>query len=137
MKSITIELSIVCVGLIVFGSILAGVSDAKIDAGSCLGLWLFDEGKGEVAKDSSGNGNHGTLKNGAICTDGKYGKAVDLDGSDDYFEIPDGPSLDGMEEITVAAWVFLRSFNANGYNGLMDKTDRGGRRTDAQDASRD
>ena len=119
--------SMLWVSLLFFVLLFAFSSSAEIDVSSIMGLWLFEEG--QETEDSSGNGLHGTLKNGAICTNGKYGKAVDLDGSDDYFEIPDGPSLDGMEEITVAAWVFLRSFNANGYNGLMDKTDRGGLRS--------
>lgn len=89
------------------------------------GLWLLDEGKGDKVEDSSGNGNTGTLVNGAKWALGKFGKAVELDGSDDYVEIPDSSTLDGMKKITVAAWIFLHSFNASGYNGFVDKT-RGG-----------
>jgi hypothetical protein len=33
-----------------------------------VGYWKFDEGSGEIAKDSSGNGNDGTLVNGPTWT---------------------------------------------------------------------
>ncbi|RLF66849.1 MAG: hypothetical protein DRN30_01385 [Thermoplasmata archaeon] len=36
---------------------------------------------------------------------GKFGKALSFDGVDDYVEVPDSPNLDGMEQLTVTAWV--------------------------------
>ena len=44
--------------------IILGLSISTGYAG-LVGLWLFDEGSGTVAKDSSGNGHHGTLGGGA------------------------------------------------------------------------
>ncbi len=44
-----------------------------------VGEWHFD---GD-AKDSSGNGNDGTVY-GATFVDGKFGKALSFDGMDDY-----------------------------------------------------
>jgi hypothetical protein len=38
-----------------------GISSAKIDLETCVGMWLFDEGSGDVAKDSSGKGNDGDI----------------------------------------------------------------------------
>src|SRR5262245_12900004 len=53
-----------------------------------LGLWKLDEGVGEVAADSSGNGHHGTLEGGASWTDGRFGGAgLALDGNDDHVQI--------------------------------------------------
>ena len=52
-----------------------------------MGIWLFDEGKGDEAKDSSGNGNLGKI-NGATWDKGKFGKALSFDGTDDWVEVP-------------------------------------------------
>jgi hypothetical protein len=40
--------------------------------------WHFDEGEGNIVKDSSGNGNDGTIY-GATWVDGKFGKALSFD----------------------------------------------------------
>ena len=70
-----------------------------------LVLWLkFNEGSGNIAYDSSFYNNHGTIY-GATWTDGKFGKALSLDGVDDYVEVPDSESLNITDEITIVAWV--------------------------------
>jgi hypothetical protein len=56
------------------------------------------------ALDSVG-GNHGTLKNGAGYAAGKVGTAFNLDGVDDYVEVPDSPSLNTPNGITVMGWI--------------------------------
>jgi len=56
--------------------------------GGPVGYWKFDEGSGNIAYDSSGNGNHGTLVNGPTWTSGKFGSALSFDGVDDYVRIP-------------------------------------------------
>ncbi|HLC79492.1 MAG TPA: LamG-like jellyroll fold domain-containing protein, partial [archaeon] len=48
-----------------------------------VGQWKFDEGRGTTAKDFSGNGNSGTI-NGATHQTGKFGGALQFDGTDDY-----------------------------------------------------
>jgi hypothetical protein len=69
-----------------------------------MAYWSFNEGYGTTAHDSSGNDNHGTI-NGATWTDGRLGRALDFDGTDDYVQVPDSDSLDIQNEITVAAWI--------------------------------
>ena len=49
------------------------------------GCWHFDEGQGDAAKDSSGNANHGKIR-GAKWLEGISGKALCLDGIDDYVD---------------------------------------------------
>jgi len=76
----------------------------------CLILYLpFEEGGGTETKDMSGNGNIGIIEGKAQWTeDGKYGNAIDLDGVDDYIDIPDSKSLatiDGADaQFTVHFW---------------------------------
>lgn len=71
--------------------------------------YRFDTGAGTTAHDTSDNGNDGTLTNFDFNAtsgwgDGKYGKALQLDGNDDYVEMSDAP-FDISSEITMTAWV--------------------------------
>jgi len=89
--------------LIALTGMFAGVH-AQGDDGLVAG-WHFDEGSGSIAKDSSGNGNDGTI-HGATWVDGKFGKALSFDGEDDYVEVHDSPSLDITDAITIEAWIY-------------------------------
>ncbi len=88
-----------------------GTNKRLIDQAQGLVLYLpFDEGSGTIAKDYSGNGNDGTLCNGATCgvqgptwTTGKVGGALSFDGVDDYVIVPDSASLNITNAITLAA----------------------------------
>ena len=67
------------------------------------GSWHLDEGSGNTTKDSSGQGNDGTLVNGPTWVDGKYGKALSFNGSDDYVSTP--LSLNTVPK-TYEAWIY-------------------------------
>lgn len=69
-------------------------------------IWLFDEGIGSIAFDSSGNNNHGTI------IDGKYSSSTSVlntslyfDGVNDYVLVENSFSLTMTEEITIEAWM--------------------------------
>ena len=67
--------------------LIALPSLAEIDPESITGMWLFDEGKGGVATDSSENGNDGEIHD-AKWVDGKFGKALEFDGASSWVEVP-------------------------------------------------
>ncbi len=73
-----------------------------------LTLYLsFDEGAGLVARDKSGNGNHGALTNmeGDEWTAGVVGGGLNFDGSDDYVSVPHHSDLDFTTgNFSVAFW---------------------------------
>ena len=73
----------------------------------------FEEGAGKVAQDKSGNGNDGTLEGDTKWIDGKYGKAISLNGKDSGVTVPDSDSLDTPDEITVEAWIYPLSANVD------------------------
>lgn len=75
-----------------------------------VGYWKADEGVGTMAYDSSGYNNDGTLYNHTAWADGKSGTALDFDGVDDCVGVPDSPSLDVTNNITVEVWVNPRSY---------------------------
>lgn len=103
MKVAVAKLSLVCVSILVLGLIWTGTSAAKVDLKDAVGIWLF-EGKGDVAKDETGNGHDGKII-GAKRVKGKVGQALEFDGKDDYVEIEPDSSLNPRETITVTAWV--------------------------------
>jgi len=78
-----------------------------------IGYWNFDENTGTTAIDRSGNGNNGTITN-AIWSPGKYGEALDCDGSGDYVSIADSNSLDLTNSLTISGWIYPTALQANG-----------------------
>ena len=98
------------------------LSSAEIDKGPPPGLlahWAFDEGEGEIAKDTSGNGNHGK-SHGARRVPGKSRGALLFNGLDAFVEIPDSPSLRAPGAITVDAWIFPQPPHQGGYGGILN-----------------
>jgi hypothetical protein len=57
------------------------------------------------AHDSSGNTFHGAVIGSPSYVAGKYGSALDLDGSTDYVTLPWSLPL-GLSNFTIAAWVY-------------------------------
>jgi hypothetical protein len=99
---------------------LVTTAQAQSDAG-LVAEWHFDEGSGTILRDSSGNGNDGTI-HGATWVDGKSGKALSFDGKDDYVNIPNHPSLNPETAITISAWYKpVVSFEGAGVDPIVDK----------------
>jgi len=70
------------------------------------GHWTFDEGVGDVAHDSSGNNNDGTLLGNPAWVTGRIGSsALNFDDSDDIMIIGYDPSLDIEDALTISLWV--------------------------------
>jgi len=119
MKIITVAKLTLSVSLIFISLILSNISYAKINPETCVGLWLFDEGEGDVAKDSSGNGNDGTLINEPQWVDGQFDKALYFDGVDDHVDCGNDASLDLTDAITIMAWAKLDALDQMA--GILEK----------------
>lgn len=80
--------------------------EAPAEIDGLVGAWHLDEGKGHVAADDSGYGNHGIV-DGAEWTPGHRSSGLRFDGFNDYVDLSYqmGPHLDGASGITVSAWV--------------------------------
>lgn len=79
--------------------------------------WMFDEFRGVVAMDATGNGWTGDLINGVLHSPGLTGNAIELDGSNDYVSLPAGLAA-GLTQTTVAGWFNLES--ADTWSRLFD-----------------
>ena len=92
-----------CLGLIILAA-SAVAAHAEIDIDDVVGLWLFDEGEGEVVNDISGNENHGTFNGTPEWTDGVFEGALNCS-TGGHVLIKDSDSLDLDEAWTLTLWV--------------------------------
>ena len=67
--------------------------------------WDFDEGKGDVLHDKSGNKNDGKIRGAKWARCGS-GYALEFDGEDDHVDCGNKPSLNITGPVTIEAWVF-------------------------------
>ena len=65
----------------------------------------FDELSGRRVKDHSRYGNNGELVGNPTLVEGKFGKALKLNGRSDWVEIPHDDSLTVDESVTIMAWI--------------------------------
>ncbi len=82
----------------------------------------FDEGSGKTVKDASGNKNDGEIQGNVEWVAGKYGKALDFADNDakNQVFVKDNDSLDITEQITMSAWVNIRTL-PDIYNAIVSK----------------
>lgn len=88
--------------------------------------YSFDDDSGDTVTDVSGNDNHGTLVGTAgWSSEGRYGKALLLPGTEGYVRLPNNVIQD-MTSMTVACWVncatnelWSRVFDFAGTKGFM------------------
>ena len=78
-----------------------------------VAAYAFDEGSGSTVTDASGNGNNGTITNATWSTSGKYGEALQFNGTNALVTIPDAASLHLTSGMTLEAWVNPSTVNAN------------------------
>ena len=83
--------------------VVATILPAKIPG--LAAAYSFDEGSGTTVKDSSGNGNNGTIGTATWTPYGKYGSALSFDGVTSFVTINDSASLDLTTGMTLEAWV--------------------------------
>ena len=82
--------------------------------------WDFNEGKGNVLRDRSGNKNHGKI-HGARWVKNGTGFALEFDGIDDHVDCGTGTSLDLKDAATLEAWVWFEPPTAHGEAGIIGK----------------
>jgi hypothetical protein len=78
---------------------------------SLIGEWNFEEGKGDTASDTSGNGNTGTLVNGPMWTTGKKDNALSFNGVNNYVGIGSLGISDESKPFTLEAWVKVNDYS--------------------------
>ncbi len=87
--------------------------------------WTFEDGSGDTLSDLV-NGINGTLNNfddnDLAWVDGKFGKALEFDGTKSQVVIPHDDRFD-VEEFTVSAWVYSDTYAQDGF--IFERTING------------
>ncbi|MDE0326428.1 MAG: LamG domain-containing protein [Candidatus Poribacteria bacterium] len=81
---------------------LSGIISLTANAG-LMGYWSFDEA--DEANDLSGNGHDGVIRGNPKVIAGKFGEALEFNGSTDYVEIPDAPAISELKALSMSAWI--------------------------------
>jgi len=110
------RLAICCV--IVFSMIFVYQASAKIDKGNVAGMWLFEEGGGDVTLDSSETGNDGNISGPVKWVNGKFGRGMEFNGNNTWVEVPYDDSL-ALEELTMVAWGNIDSAKGTRWQSIM------------------
>lgn len=118
MKSI-VQLAFVGFSLMLSMFVLIPPTLAEINMDSVVGLWLFDEGSGDVAADSSDSGLDAALKGNPEWVSGKFGAALQLDGTSAYVQVP--AHANPNDAITVSIWVKSLTENWNQHGWMVEK----------------
>jgi len=103
-----VKFIIVALATLLIVTPLVHVAQAKSTGGPepSLILYLpFDEGSGNKAGDVSRYGNHGELKGGPKWVAGKFGKALEFNGTSNWVEVPHADILTVDTAVTVMAWI--------------------------------
>lgn len=69
-------------------------------------MGLFNEGSGNIVSDLSGNGNTGSLVGDTHFVGGKFGHALDFDGTGDYVNCGDTSFLSNTQG-AISIWVYI------------------------------
>ncbi|MGB9597746.1 MAG: LamG domain-containing protein [Candidatus Poribacteria bacterium] len=118
MKRLVLIIAFVMISTIFVASCFA------IEASAILGLWLFDENKGNTVSDSSANGRNGVIKGDLKWVKGKVDSALQFPGqSGNYVMIPHDDGLN-VKTFSVTAWVNL--VNKGAYQALVEKSEVAG-----------
>ncbi len=94
-KAILVYITLICLCFMI-----PGLSSA-LDSDAALGIWLFDEGNGETAKDTSKNSNHGEVVD-AEWVAGKYGQALKFAGG---AHVAVGDFADYEDKVSIVALI--------------------------------
>lgn len=113
MKRTYVRVTLMWASLVVPGLLCAGQVTAAFNPENALGIWYFDEGRGNiVTKDASGNGNDGSYHGGEKWVPGKSGNALRFDGEDDQLNLGTDESLNPTSALTIVAWVYVERYKA-------------------------
>ena len=86
--------------ILIFTFCIMVLGTAGSASADLIGYWKLDEGSGSIAYDSGIAANDGTLHGGPQWVSGMIGGALEFDGSDDYIDCGNDPSLSINNEIS-------------------------------------
>jgi len=95
---------LVMIAVVTAPSIITPASAVDL-ADGLVAEWLFEEGQGDVVRDTSDNNNNGVLHNDPQWVQDGIGTAMRFDGIDDYIDCGTTATIDLTETVSLEAWV--------------------------------
>ena len=89
------------------------INKARAKQLGLVAYYLMNEKGGTTVFNLSGEDHRGTFVGGPIWTGGKFGPAVNFDGTDDYITLGTSINMAGWSELTVIGWMKPASGAAN------------------------
>ena len=94
-------------------------SIAEDQCEDAIGIWTFDGD--DLGEDLSENGNHGEVEGDVQQVDGMFGKAIELNGTDQAIDVPDSDTLDiDDDQLTMMCW-FWWGGSGDGWQTFVSK----------------
>lgn len=119
------RLTVVGMSLMAIGLILVCQVSARINEENVMGVWLFDEGSGDTARDASPNGFDGEIVGPEWEKDGVFGSCLEFSGiaGDNYVDCGEDDKLDymGDGEFSIVAWVKVLTNDGDWHNLISKK----------------
>jgi hypothetical protein len=105
--------ALLLVALLATFASLAPSRQASAASAGLVAAYGFNEGSGTTVTDASGNGNTGTISGATWVTTGKYGGALQFNGTSARINVPDAASLHLTTGMTLEAWVDPSTVNSS------------------------
>jgi len=96
-----------CIIFIITGLLCTSHSYGQVDPKSVVGVWLFDEASGNIARDKSGHGYDADLKESPAWVEGRFRHALEFRGRS-YLEIRNSSenlAFGGTKPFSITVWV--------------------------------
>ena len=102
----------------------SAVVNVTVDPTGLVVAMGFEETAGTTATDSSGKANTGTVNGPTRVTTGRFGRALQFDGTNDTVNIADSNTVDLTNAMTIEAWV--NPSTASSWRTVLLKEQTGG-----------
>ena len=105
-------------------SMMSPLTHADLTPDAVVGIWLFDEGNGKIARDVSPKGGHdGQLIGDVRWVDGRFGMAIEVGPGDPAWNRVTVQHQDDMDlvEFTISAWVKVPELSGICCNMIVSK----------------
>lgn len=118
-----IQLIFILIALLFAMNAHAGIILRPVFNTGLVGYWDFQEGAGNMVYDKSGYGNNGTLENMATSSnggwiDGKIGKALNFDGTDDNVNL--NTRIFTNPPTSICVWVYSQTVSNGAHKNIFN-----------------